>query len=249
MASERLLVNANYENGVIKSLPRAWSSDDIDNLNKLKSEGVSVPDIAKQLGRTNTSVSIKLKRLTKSDDSYNVAHRDDKYIYNEKFLSVIRPKTVLDVFAGNSFYKNHNGIMVTDNDKDSKFGCTYSMDAFKLLCKMNYDGAKFDIVDLDPFGSAIDCFDLAINIAKKGIIITLGEMGHKRWKRLDFVRRWYDINTLDDFTTDHIILKLQERALCYKKRITPVYIRDYKLISRVWFSIEDIKITEQWERE
>ena len=31
---------------------------------------------------------------------------------------------------------------------------------------------KFDIVDLDPFGSAFNCFDLAIQTAQKGLIIT-----------------------------------------------------------------------------
>ena len=59
---------------------------------------------------------------------------------------------------------------------------------------------KFDLIDLDPFGSAYDCFDLAIKMAKKGLCITLGELGHKRWKRLDFVSSHYGIDNIDNLT-------------------------------------------------
>ena len=59
---------------------------------------------------------------------------------------------------------------------------------------MNWHNYRFDLIDIDPFGSAYDCFDLSIKIAEKGLIITYGEMGHIRWKRLDYVNRIYNIN-------------------------------------------------------
>ena len=73
------------------------------------------------------------------------------------------------------------------------------MDALKLLCREYIGGKRYDLVDLDPFGSAYDCFDLACKIAKKGLCITLGEMGHKRWRRFDFIRTHYDIDCEEDF--------------------------------------------------
>ena len=71
-------------------------------------------------------------------------------------------------------------------------------------------------------------------------------MGHKRWKRLDFVRTHYGIDTLKDFTSERIveeIIKIGERN---KKKLIPIFLRDYRNISRVYFKIEKIKITDQW---
>jgi hypothetical protein len=240
-------MNKLLENNIIKSTPKKWTEEEIQRLKELKAAGNNIKQIAKILKRTEISVGIKYKRLSKTNNTYNVAHRKDKYFYNEKFLFEIQPKTILDLYSADSFYKKYDDIVLIDNDKDINYETVFNLDAFQLLCLLNMENKKFDLVDLDPYGSAIDCFDLAIRIAKKGIVITLGEMGHKRWKRLDYVRTWYGIQTLEDFTTDNIIKKLKERALCYKKEITPIYIRDYNRISRVWFSINDIKITEQWE--
>lgn len=236
-------MNKNLENGVIKSLPKPWTKEHIDELLQLKADGFNNHQIAKKISRTEVSVSIKLKRLTKSSDNYNDKHRADKYLHNEKFLFLIQPKKILDVYAGNSFYKRYDELVVVDNDKDKSFDCAFSLDAFRLLCLLNYDNKSFDIVDLDPYGSAADCFDLAIRLANKGLVITLGEIGHKRFKRLDFVKRWYGINNLEDFNVDFIIKKLQERAKCYKKELEPVFVREYHQIARVWFKVNDIKIT------
>jgi len=235
-------MNKNLESGVIKTLPKAWTKEETDMCLKLRMEGLSSADIAKKVGRSNVSVSIKLKRVGKRNDTYNKKHREDKYKHNQLFLDRIQPRSILDVYAGNSFYQN-----AQTNDIDESFDCDYNMSALKLLCFMNYKGEKFDLIDLDPYGSAIDCFALALNIARQGIVITLGEMGHKRWKRLDFVRKWYRIENFSDFTTDNLVKELQRIALCNKKILTPVYIRDYNRISRVWFEISDYKTTEQWE--
>ena len=108
---------------------------------------------------------------------------------------------------------------------------------------------KYDMIDLDPFGSAYDCFDLAIKMAKKGLCITLGEMGHKRWKRLDFVKWRYGINSLDDFTSDIIIKKIQEIGIRNKKILKVFAKRDWQNISRVWFVIKPYKETSQWDNK
>jgi len=241
-------MNKLFEEGIIKSIPQKWSQEQIDELLLYKSQKLNNKDIANKMRRTEISISIKLKRLTKTADTYNADHRTDKYRHNELFIFKIQPKTVLDVYAGECFYKKYDDMVVTDNDIDKSRDTAYNMDAFRLLCLLNYENKKYDLVDLDPFGSAIESFDLAIRLAKKGIVITLGEMGHKRFKRLDFVRRWYGINTLEDFTVDNIIKILQEMALKHKKNISPIYIREYNRISRVWFEIETIKIQEQWKK-
>ena len=106
---------------------------------------------------------------------------------------------------------------------------------------------KYDLIDLDPFGSAYDCSDLAIKMARKGLYVTLGEMGHKRWKRLDYVKTRYGINNLDDFTSDNLIKKIQEIGIQNKKKLNVFACKDWQNISRVWFVIEPYKETSQWE--
>ena len=176
---------------VTKSKPRKWDDDNIKALKELKAKGLSNKEIAKELDRTEVSIQIKLKRLNKSNTTYNDKHRKDKYRTNAEFLRDLQPTNVLDLYAGeNSFYKDYRNPLIT-NDKNKEFtNCDFNLPALKLLCKMYYDGKKFDLIDLDPFGSAYECFDLSLKLAKKGLIITFGELGHKRWKRLDYVKRF-----------------------------------------------------------
>lgn len=235
--------------GLTKFQPRKWTEKEIEWVNMLKAKGFNTKQIAECIDRDVTQVSIKIKRLGKKSMTYNQAHFEEKFAVNYDFVKEIRPKSVLDVFAGRaSVYKKLNCDNVISNDKDEKSITEYHLEALDFVCQMYIDKRKFDLVDLDPFGSAYDCFDLAIKMAKKGLAITLGELGHKRFKRLDFVRRYYGIEKLEDFTTDNLvkhIIKIGERN---KKTLIPIYIKDWRNIARVYFKIEQLKITEQWEK-
>ena len=71
-------------------------------------------------------------------------------------------------------------------------------------------------------------------------------MGHKRWKRLDFVRSHYGIEKLEDFTSKRIVQEIIKIGARNKKRLIPIFLNDYRNISRVYFKIEQLKITKQW---
>lgn len=231
--------------------PRKWTKEEEDWALEKDSEGVPRKDIAKALNRSETSVSIKLKRLKKRTEhnTYNEAHVENKYTINKMFQEYLSDNSkVLDLFCGvNSYWKNTDKYKVVSNDLDKNIPADYNMDAFKLLCKLYYEGEKFDMIDLDPFGSAYECFDLAIKMSRKAIIITYGEMGHKRWKRTDYVSKRYGIHTLEDFTLDKMIEKTQEIGRRNKKELTPVYTENYKNISRVYYTISTYKETSQWQ--
>lgn len=239
--------NNTKANKYVNSSPRRWTEKEINWCLGLKEKGYSYKEISKSVERTHTSVSIKMKRLKKKDGSYNSPHIKDKHRTNEKFIQHIKPKTLLDVYAGDKYYNKFKEIKVTTNDIDNKKDTDFNMDAHKLLCKMYLEGNTYDVVDLDPFGSAFDCFDLAIKMAKKGLIITLGEMGHKRFKRLDFVKRYYNIEKLEDFTTENIVQHIKMIGRRNKKELIVKYIKEWNMVSRVYFEIRDYKITEQWE--
>jgi hypothetical protein len=230
----------------VKSTPREWTPNELEWVIAKVESGHSVADVADAIGRTAISVQIKLKRVSKKSDTYNDKNRESKYAANRMFVESVQPKTVLDVYAGNSFYKGIDGIDVTDNDTDDKFDTQYSMDALKLLCQMYLDGRKFDVVDLDPYGSAYDCFDLALKMARKGIVVSFGEWGHRRWKRVDFVRPRYGIQTVDGFTPDAFIAEFQRIAISNHKTATVFDALQYGNFLRVHFTLEKYKTTEQW---
>lgn len=244
---EEFIGKENKNGGVTVNNPRKWTEEEVEWALKLKEKGFKNKDIAKFLYRGEVSVSIKMKRLAKRNGvTYNEQHREDKYLYNDLFLEYIKPKLVLDLFSGQESYYDGKVDELYTNDIDERFNTYYSEKAEKLVCKLYYEGAKFDLIDIDPFGSAYDCFDLCIKMAKKGLIITLGEMGHKRWKRLDFVRSHYGIETLKDFTSERITEEIIKIGARNKKKLIPIFVNDYRNISRVYFKIETIKITEQW---
>lgn len=231
------------------SIPRKWSKEEEQKLLDLKEKGYSNLEIAEMLDRTEISIQVKHKRIKKKDGSYNEKHILEKYELNDKFVKMIEPKTILDVFAGKeSFYSKYDVDLIS-NDIKEYYKTDYHLDYLKLLCKMYYKGKRFDLIDLDPFGSAFDGFDLAIKMANKGLVITLGELGHQRWKRLDFVENRYFIDDLNDFTLNRLVSEIQKIGLRNKKQLEVVYLTEWRNIGRVWFKIEPVKITSQWEKK
>lgn len=238
----------NKSGGYTKSPPREWTEKEIRWVLSLKERGYTNNEIAESVGRSLTSTSIKLKRLSKKYNTYNEAHISDKLETNRSFIDFIKPSTICDVYAGKQSV--YQGIAeVVSNDKNDECDTAYHLDALSFCCEMYSRGRKFDIVDLDPYGSAYDCFDLAVKMARRGLIITFGELGHKRWKRLDYVRRYYGITNLEDFTLDALINHVKMIGRRNKKELTVYAKREWRNIGRVWFEIRPLKITEQWGTE
>lgn len=234
--------------GYTKSKPRTWTRDEIIWIENMRDEGYSNDEIALSTGRTSVSIQIKLKRLSKRNDTYNQNHLIEKYALNRDFANLIKPQTTLDLYCGvKSFWKSNGlGGVVLTNDKEQMYEADFHEKAEMLIHKLYYNGCRYDMIDLDPYGSAFECFDLAIKMANKGLVITFGEMGHKRWKRLDFVSRYYGISNLQDFTLSNLVSCVEKIANRNKKHLVPIYSRSWERISRVWFKIEPLKITEQW---
>lgn len=233
--------------GYTTTTPRKWTTKEIEWLKKLVDENYTRKQIAESLNRSETSVAIKIKRLSKKNNTYNEKHVKEKYELNKMFLDEIKPKTILDLYCGEkSFYKTLGAIT---NDINKNIEANYHEDSFKLICKLYYENKKFDLIDLDPFGSAYDCFDLAIKMAKKGLVITIGELGHKRWKRLDYVKTHYNIDTYEDFTINKIIDEIKKIGLRNKKELVVYKYKEWQNIGRVYFIVKEIKVIEQWKKK
>jgi hypothetical protein len=229
-------MNKHLLNGVIKSEPKKWSNSDIDLLLEKKNNGLSFYEIGKILNRTDYSCNRKYYKLMKKLDSYNNKHRGLKYQYNSLFLNSLDAKTILDAYSGGvSWWKSNTELSVIDNDLNVD-GADFKLDAFDFLFKNK--NKKFDIVDLDPFGSAFECFDLALQIAQKGMIITFGEIVGRRFNRMDFVEHRYNINYIEEFTTETLCKYVVDRGMIYRKILTPIIKAEMTNISRVYFKIE-----------
>jgi hypothetical protein len=225
--------------------PIKWSAEEEAYAWQLKQSGLTLKLISECLNRGELQVAIKLKRLAKRNGVYNPKHLHLKQAKNTEFLALVNPKTILDVYAGvtSSYLASApNGCRVVANDKLPSETNIYQEDAFKLMCNLSCLGCSYDLVDLDPFGSAYECFPLAFKMARRGLAITLGEMGHKRFKRLDYVERVYGVKTLEGFTSLNIVAKIVELARCYKVNLTPIFIEDWTNISRVYFTVAPLKI-------
>ncbi len=234
--------------GYTKTVPRKWTENEMKWVMDRVADGYTISQIAESIDRTAVSVQVKVKRLQKKLDSYNDKHRGVKYNANAEYMDMVKPKSVLDVYAGNSFYKQYDLERLVTNDLDERFETDFHMDALKFLYGTYIDNQKFDVVDLDPYGSAYECFDVALKIAKKGIIVSFGEWGHKRWRRLDFVSKRYGIESEDEFTEEKLIGKIVTLAAINKKKATPVIQLKYNNFFRVYFTLERLLITEQWDK-
>lgn len=234
--------------GYTKTSPRKWTKGEIEWCKQQVQNGNSISEIAKKIGRSEVSLQIKLKRTQKDKTcrTYNQKHILEKYNINNNFYNYIKPDSILDLYCGTEKFYNRYDSEVFTNDIDKEIEATENLDALKCLCKLYIENRKFDLVDLDPFGSAYECFDLAIKLANKGIVITLGEIGHKRWKRLDFVKPRYDINDMQEFTMEKMINQIINIGKQNKKNLIVYEKKEWQNIGRVWFEIKPLKITEQW---
>jgi hypothetical protein len=230
------MANKHFLNGVIKSEPSRWSNQDCERLLSLKKEGASFEDIGKVFGKTGYACNRKYYKLMKKNDTYNLKHRKTKYLQNLRYLEQVQADSLLDVYSGGvSWWKSNSNLKVIDNDI-KKQGADFAMDAYDFL--YHHRKQKFDIVDLDPYGSAYDCFDLALQIADKGMIITFGEIVGRRFNRMDFVEHRYDIKYIDEFTTNKLSEYVEQRGLIYRKKLIPIIKAEMTNISRVYYKIE-----------
>ena len=202
-----------YQNFLLKT--RKWSKEEEDWAWQLYKDGYNYNEIAYSLDREHSSsVPLKMKRLKKKYGEYNDPHREEKYRKNEMFIKLFNNEhlTILDCFCGKTKFYNNLSKNVHNNDINKEIKCDTNLDANNLLEKFIVERKKFDIVDLDPYGACILYLENALQVATKGLIMTLGEYGHKRWNRLDFISKHYDITNIEDLTIDNLISQIVEKA-------------------------------------
>lgn len=219
-----------------------WTEDEESWCWNLFTQGYKYSEIAYSIGREEQATRTKMKRLKKKYNIYNDKHRDDKYQTNDLYLEYMSSKytidNVLDVFCGYEMFYSKRGYNSTNNDINKEIQCEYNLSANKLLKLMIKENKKFSIVDLDSFGATITYLEDALKLAENGLVMTLGELGHRRWKRLDFISKHYsNINSIEDITVDNFIDEIIKIASLKGVNLKAIYSKDWTNIGRVWFEI------------
>lgn len=225
----------------LKTAPREWTDKEIEYLIEMNSIGFSSKDIAESMDRSEVSVSVKLKRLGKKNNRYEGKHSLEKRELDTSFFYQINPDKMITLLGGTKDIDYNNDF---EHEIFHNVNSSFGESALKILARKYIEDVDYDYINLDTFASCYDAFDLAIKMANRGLAITLGELGHKRWKRLDFVERYYGISDLKDFTLDNLILHIQKIGLRNKKKMSVIFKKEWNNVGRVWFEIEPIKVLD-----
>lgn len=168
-------------------------------------------------------------------------HRNEKYQENWNYLKnyFTTNPSVLDAYAGEtSWWETMLGPgNVVTNDTNKNYSTTYHLPAETLMKEMVRKERTYDIVDLDPFNSPYKCFDNAMKVAKKGLVMTFGDkLGLISNKKLATCRYSCKEYKEDDIVRSYI---LRARKL-HRKELILVGFGKWGTLWRAWFTIKDI---------
>jgi len=226
-----------------------WSEKELKELEEYMKQKLTSEEIAKLLDRTENTVRIHMRRLRTKTSTYgNKGGRRYKRELDTEFINLIKPKDILDGYCGSETHYPKE-ITIT-NDINKSFNTSYHLPIFKLLAKFTYENKKFDLIDLDPWGSAYDSLYLAIYLANKGLVVSYGECYLKRFKRIDFAAEKYGLYfDKYGFSTKMLVEYTKHLGMICRKKLE-VY-KDYDLghFSRVYYIIKPLKtlkVVQSW---
>ena len=209
----------------------------------LKKEGFTYEHIAKKFNYSIGYIKQVISRYKKDKNLYNEDHRKIKYELNKEFFKEIKPKSILDLFCGeNRFWDSTYGkrCKVISNDslesKNAKPDPGMTLKANLLLQAYSSVNYKFDLIDIDPYGSPISCLENGIKLAKKGLIVTFGD--YKNFKRYSNKYRnhfkvFYNIDLpKEEITINNLI----DYVINLSKGTLEVwYVASWKTCDRIYF--------------
>ena len=171
------------------------------------------------------------------------AMQPEKYVLNKKLIEELNIKTVCDAFAGleSSYNKLSNIDTICSNDIAENANTNNHLKAFSFLALMIGNNKKFDLVDLDPYGSCYDCWPLAIRLAQKGLIISYGDYCNWRYKRTEIINsRYGECNSVEEFE-QNLLRETERVAYNYgPKKLTALHIwKPNAYFMRVYYKIEN----------
>lgn len=151
----------------------------------LFNQGFTYEKIAEHFGTTRAYIENQFREIRKLENTYNLEHLEDKYRTNKLFKREIKPRTILDPFCGTKKFweTTYWGLTVISGDSGRHAKPDIKCSAQDLLTVFYKLNKKFDLIDIDPYGSPSEYLEKAIYLAKKGLIVTFGDTPNSmhRW--------------------------------------------------------------------
>ena len=223
-----------------------WTKEEDRLMLQMYEEKFTPFAIAERLGRSESAIKTRIVKVGQKNNTYNIDHIQEKYEINNDFFEEILPKTILDPFSGFNRYWYSNfsdrADLIIDNDIDKKIESMLHTTALEVLKLMESLNKKFDLVDIDPYGSPSLYIDLGIKLSKKGLILTFGDLKKMRnypIQNKDYIRNNYGLDldisktTLKDLV-NHIIDLADKK---YSKQLKVYAICNWKTCDRVYFKV------------
>ena len=142
---------------------------------KCKREGKNVKVWAKrEMGLPNKEIDGFIKHFKCHFKVIAEGYPPLRYKLNKSFEKAISSTSALEPFAGCK-KQYHNSIT---NDVEERFGADHCLPAHDFLTKMYEEHGEdsFDLVDIDPFSYSVPYFELGCKLARKGIIVHVGDI-------------------------------------------------------------------------
>ena len=186
--------------------------------------------------KTKNALKHDKQRKAQKEDLENTNHTELK---TNQILKLIKnnDNKILELFEGNGKLTslwNTLGIVETNKGKN----------AYRLFHGLIFEGKKYDIIDLDPYGFPSRFFpDIFLLMDKGFIFITFPHIAVNVLNGItkEHFRNYYD-STKPSIT--QIIEKINKYALCHWREIKLVDIIKMYRVFRLCFQVQKVKATE-----
>ncbi len=190
--------------GIQKRVSKKWTEVDENLLLDLREQGKTYPEISKIMNRTTSSLKHKYVRLNQSANDDKHHHPKEKTQQVESLLNGDSLK-ILETNAGKGnltqVYKRYGSVLAQDISRESVEYLKSleldnveikQVDSFRKIHKYIYEGRKFDVIDLDPYGLPSRYFPHVFDLIDDGILfVTFPKVGIQQINKITV--KHYDV--------------------------------------------------------
>lgn len=186
--------------------------------------------------KTKNALKHDKQRKAQKDDKQNTNHTQIKLNQILKTVKTDNNK-ILELFEGNgkltSLWKTL-GIVQTNNKQN----------AYRLFHGLIFEGKKYDIIDLDPYGFPSRFFPDIFLLMDKGLMFIT--FPHISVNVLNGITKQHFLNYYgyQKPSINQIIEKIKGYALCHWRKCDLIDCVNMGRVFRICFSVEKIKATE-----
>lgn len=228
-----------------------WTKEEEELILKLRDEEkMRFKAIAERLPHVSVdAIKIKYRRLKYDMNKDQYHHPEEKTEQVDKILKGCSKLKILETHAGwgnlTSVYSKYSKSLISleieqdrvdvINDLKLKNTTVIKCDSEKEIHRFVYEGKRFDVIDLDPYGFASRYFPHVFKLIDNGyLFLTFPKLGINRVTPLmvEHYRLFWDLDTkLPEKYLDTVVEKVKDYGLCHHKVVEMV---DYIEIGRMY---------------